>query len=163
MKNILNSLILLAFISCGKAPIFQNDVKKNQQINEQELIHQFSNSPLNFAIEWLNGPRLYEKSTFKLRFWNNTNSIFGPYEKLNSNPCVFLWMKMPDGSEHGSAPVTISVEVQNGNTIYVIDDVYFIMNGVWQIRIRELEENQVCDDDKNSKFLNEEIIEVYIN
>ena len=180
MKLLLNYLIfILIFTSCGKAPLFNSiDKSKNPYQSPSALMassdqsFQLADSNYAFGLEWVEGPNSFVKSSFRLRFWDrNTGSIWGPYEKIEPKLCVMLWMQMPDGGEHGSAPVTISTQrfetsdfspVQT-DWIYLVDDAYFVMNGLWQIRIRLIANDQSCGALKSDPFLKEEVLEVHID
>lgn len=149
--------------SCGKSPLFTSQAPEKiiVQNSNSYYVHKLDNSDYSFGLEWIKLPKFNENSPFKLRFWNKNNTLWGPYQAVN-NLCVFLWMKMPDGSEHGSSPVVISEIKKADETIYLVNEVYFVMNGVWQIRIRLIEDGQ-CRSDIHQSFLSEKIIEVSIN
>ncbi len=48
-----------------------------------------------------------------------------------ANVTVSLWMEMGPDS-HGSSPVTIT---QGNDVHYMVKDVYFLMPGIWQVKI----------------------------
>lgn len=160
--KILLILCIFTLASCGKQPLFlpNKSVVKAEALGKD--IGTKIDQKFSFAIEWINPPKLYENSPFKLRFWKNTDSFWGPYVEME-NICVFLWMKMPDGSEHGSSPVNIKKIQKIDEVIYLVDDVYFVMNGKWQIRVRRLNHGQSCSGKIDKSFISEKIFEIYIN
>jgi hypothetical protein len=161
-------LLSMTFISCGKAPLFKamedKDRRNIQALNANDTIV-FEGTDYHFGIEWNEGPYSLEKSSFTLRFWDKKEgSIWGPYLKVKPKLCVFLWMLMPDGSEHGSAPLTINANTINSEeTAYFIDEAYFIMNGPWQIRVRLIKPEQACGTLKSDPYLQEKILDLFIN
>lgn len=167
MKLISHLMLLICVISCGKAPLFTNNqsvkIVKNSLVSTNDNTYQLEHSSYLFGIEWIKNPIAYENSAFKLRFWNLHNSLWGPYIEVKPKLCVFLWMQMSDGNQHGSSPVTIQKLSKDDEVIYFIDDVYFVMSGKWQVRVRLIEEHQDCQSDILQSFLSEKIVEVYIN
>ena len=153
-------LFTFIFISCGKEPLFKNNTSSNSNriiapiAATSELIW---NQKTSFGIKWMEAPALAEKSSFVLKFWDaKSGHFFGPYTHLKKSLCVFLWMSMPDGSEHGSAPVI----TQKLKDYYFIDDIYFIMPGNWKLIIRTVEEIGHCRNQISDPFLEEYIIEI---
>ena len=155
-------LILLLFLSCGKAPLFDavQDDENTSSLLELESSEFFDlNSDTQFGIRWIESPTTSSKSSFQIKFWDQEDGHFlGPYLSLESELCVFLWMIMPDGSEHGSSPVYITKE---GDT-YLVDDLYFIMPGKWQLYIRTVKDSSQCSGTKDSSYLDQYVFNLYI-
>jgi hypothetical protein len=161
------------FTSCGKSPLFSEmdnptDHSQAKLSESSDDVVTWAQTGYSFGVEWYEGPYSLRKSSFRLRFWRqNGATIWGPYELVEPKLCVMLWMRMPDGSEHGNAPLTItpiaSEQFSESNWIYHIDDAYFVMNGWWQIRVRLIEIEQQCGSLKSDPFIEEKILEVFID
>lgn len=157
--RLLPLFILLLFIGCSKSPLF-NTVDDNKVDLAQPLLAQNRIGQWNIGIQWIQGPRNIGEgdNIFKLRFWDpDKATVYGPYELPPQKICVFLWMLMPDGSEHGSSPVTLEIEDNDDGKLLVIRDAYFVMNGVWQIRVRLVKDNVSCKATKDFPFEKEVI------
>ncbi len=166
MKFILLFSYLVMFVSCGASPLFSSlDTESLKEVpvtlglsSARDIVWK-GDDRLHFAISWKESPNVSKKSSFVIKFWDSyQNDFFGPYEKLNNPLCIFLWMKMPDGNEHGSSPVS----VLESDDSYLIDDIYFIMSGVWELRLRTVEDISHCTSLKNSPFIHEEIIKLNV-
>lgn len=152
-------LLTIFLISCGKAPFFSSlentsDDKKVLPFTAQDIFT--FNSNLNFGMKWNQKPTVSEKSSFTIKFWDKENGHFlGPYSKPENPLCVFIWMIMPDGSEHGSSPVLVT----ENNESYFVDDLYFIMPGSWKLYIRTVESINQCNHSKFDPFIEEYIFD----
>jgi hypothetical protein len=167
MKSILTCFLFLA-VSCGKSPLY-GPIKDNNNsstdiqsaLASDEQI--WSDNRMHFALQWHSIPATGSNSSFSLKFWDSYQTNFlGPYNQLNQNVCVFLWMKMPDGSEHGSSPLVLTEKTTDNGSYYHLDDVYFIMPGKWQIRIRTVGTSSDCQGFKSDPYLLEKIVKVTI-
>lgn len=153
--------LILLFVSCGKSPLFSNPAEirtKSENTNAILASDEFVwNQNFHFGIQWLSKPSIGNKITANIKFWDDQKYNFlGPYEKLTKPVCVFLWMKMADGSEHGSSPIVISEK----SDYYFLDEIYFIMSGDWELRIRTIENESQCRGNKNDEYINEKIIHI---
>ncbi len=154
-------LLLLFLSSCGKAPFFKSlqDTGNNDSTISaisEDSIHTL-NKTTNFGLRWIESPNTSQKSSFQINFWDlGSGHYLGPYLKLEKDLCVFLWMTMPDGSEHGSSPVIIQ-ENENG---YLVDDLYFIMTCNWELYIRTVESINDCTNEKNSNYLDQYVFKI---
>ena len=160
-------VLLIFFISCSKEPLFKplGEESKVTKVRES-LENQEKLGLLNIGLQWIDGPNAIGEgeNIFKIRFWNPSKStIYGPYTLPQNKVCVLLWMKMSDGSEHGTSPVTIKIEHNDDGDILVVSDAYFVMNGQWQIRVRTVQEGTRCKATKDYEFLDEVIFAVNIN
>ena len=159
-------LLMITFASCSKAPMFNTEDNSSYR-SSQPLEAKQKLGNLNIGLQWVKGPRVItangddSENIFKLRMWSNESTVYGPYS-LPEKVCVFLWMKMPDGSEHGSAPVAQEVEDNDDGDILVIKKAYFVMNGVWQIRVRTVAADTTCRATKNFDYIDETIFEANI-
>lgn len=86
----------------------------------------FTSHGLCGQIQFLQKPVIGKDSPFQILF---TDSNANPVDP--SPVFVDLWMNMGHHG-HGSAPVTTH-KVQEG--VYRSDNVYFVMEGTWQIRV----------------------------
>jgi hypothetical protein len=164
MKTFINLLTAVIFVSCGADPLFSSIESSRDKVLNQ--IQSFEDSGfrvwpgdtrMKYAISWKESPSFGNKSSFEIKFWDYyQNDFFGPYEKLNNPLCVFLWMKMPDGNEHGSSPVTL-IEREDS---YFVDDIYFIMSGQWEVRVREVEKISDCTSLKQSPYIVEDVLKI---
>lgn len=162
-------LFLLIFIvSCSKAPLFapledSNNSKGNIQALKNSDEYTWVDKNIHFAIKFENNPSVSSNSPFIIKFWDtNQTNFLGPYQKLDKELCVFLWMKMASGSEHGSSPVVLTQVSDPNGDYYKVEDVYFIMTGNWQIRIRTVADINDCRSQKTDPYLEEKIIEINI-
>lgn len=65
------------------------------------------------------------------------DEVFFPQEKLN----IFLHMKMKNGHDHGSTDVLVMKRQED----YLIKDVWFLMDGVWQIHFELRQAGKIID------------------
>lgn len=150
-------LILLLSTSCSKSPLFES-VGENQpqrsELNASEY-NLWSDERYEFGLQWIKPPKVGQNSPFKIKFWDRyTTNALGPYTVLAPKLCVFLWMSMPDGSEHGSSPVTLTKETDH----YSVNEVYFIMPGKWKIFITTTED--FCPNSPKDDYLEGKSIEL---
>ena len=79
-------------ISCGKAPLFSNNiteqgVKQQQTLGSNEIIKW--DGQINYALQWIEKPKLSEKSSLNLKFWDQSVTNFlGPYLLAKKPLCV---------------------------------------------------------------------------
>ena len=153
-------LLLTLFISCGKSPLFDQDTDTESRANTLAVSPSYGlkwDEDIQFGFKWEKVPVVGPESKLTIKFWNNkTGHFLGPYQKLESSLCVFLWMKMPDGGEHGSAPVVIHQQ----NDYYSIDEIYFIMPGTWKVYIRTVKAVSDCRNDPADPYLKEYQFEI---
>lgn len=100
----------------------------------------FSKSDYSFIVSWVDGPKK-GASKFIMKTWkNDVGTMNGPYQDLNQNLHIFLWMPTMG---HGSAPVKIT-KLSDGE--YEVSNVQFIMGGKWEIKF-QLKEGAVVSDE----------------
>ncbi len=119
-------LFSLLIISCGKSPLLmkKNPLEVNGNSN-YESIKFFKTLNHQLTINWLSPINTTDSGHFLLISKNNLKS-----EDIPRNFEVYLWMP---SMGHGSSPVKVN-RISAG--IYEITDVYFIMEGDWEIRIK---------------------------
>ena len=121
-------MVLIVFLisSCGKSPLQLK--KSNDEIqgnNGLVVSKKFSTTGHSIDLVWLSPRNSTDVTHFLLiAKQNNIASDLPPDFSL------FLWMP---SMGHGSSPVTIK-KIATG--VYDISDVYFIMDGDWQIRVQ---------------------------
>lgn len=97
-------------------------------------------------IDFIKKPSRSYSSDFKLTFVDKkTKKKVIPKEKVMS----YLWMKMDNGHEHGSAPVKITQEKDH----FLISDVWFVMIGKWELFVQLKDSGKVVE----KKFKNIQI------
>jgi hypothetical protein len=155
-------IIFLLVISCGKAPLFapleKTTITHTNALSSND-VEIWPDHRTHFAIQWKSRPTSTAEAQFIIKFWDSYHTnFFGPYDHLLNRLCLFLWMKMPDGSEHGSSPITLTTLDDH----YQASDLYFIMPGLWQIRLRTVESSSHCTGLKSDPYLEEKILEIFI-
>lgn len=136
MKNLfflLNALIALS--ACGVSPLLNHanaeDNKNNINVANENCPLDYPNAGLCAKIEWLVGPSGSGANSFTIKFWDkDTGAPAGPYVDPEHDVTVQLWMP---SMGHGSSPVTVSKE---STGIYKATNVFFIMPGDWDIRVK---------------------------
>ncbi len=120
MKYLL--LILCLFISaCGKPPYLKKSAYLNSNNHDTLLFFEISNIVLE--INWQTPISTTDSATAILKVSQN-----GVPKPLPLNSLIYLWMP---SMGHGSSDITIK-EIASG--VYELSDIYFIMNGDWQLR-----------------------------
>jgi YtkA-like len=143
MKTLILSM-LLATVSCGESPLFNHKMESNNLIkdivrSESDSLR-FKKTDYSFLISWVEGPQM-GGSRFIMKTWkNDSGSMNGPFQDLNKNLHVFLWMP---SMGHGSAPVKIK---KLGDGEYEVSEVQFIMGGKWEIKFQLKNGAQVFDE-----------------
>lgn len=89
-------------------------------------------------IIWNTSPKVSENSPFKLNFYTKNN----PTILVNPPNDIYVYLWMPDMG-HGSSPITLT---QTTTGEFMAQDVYFLMNGLWQIRIQFKNGNEILNE-----------------
>lgn len=161
-------IFIFLLISCGKAPLFgpietpssSDNPSVNPLTSSDELT--WKDSRYHFAISWEKEPVVGENTPFKIKFWDSYQTNFlGPYSRLDEELCVFLWMKMSSG-EHGTSPFEMTKVNSPDGDYYHFDQVYFIMSGKWELRVRTVSDQSQCNSQKTDSYLEEVILEITI-
>ena len=113
--------IALSFAACGKSP--WADYVKENDLGPKPGNKPTAECPLLDAnqIQWVRGPFVNTESEFQITF----------NEKPAFNLQIDLFM--PEMG-HGSAPVQVQAL---DDTHFTVKKVYFIMHGLWHIRIKD--------------------------
>lgn len=131
----------------------------------KESSSHFPNSDYSYSIEWITGPHNVGlgESQFKLRLWNkDAGTLYGPYLEPSEKVCAFIWMKMPDGSEHGSSPLLLEKLSETNGPVYLYKEAYFIMNGTWSLYIKLIKPSETCKEIPSQKAISEIVHEITI-
>ena len=134
------AIILLALLSCGKSPLKM--IKKSTEassISGLENSKTFKSTQQNLTINWLSPINSTDEGHALLIVKNDSYAA-----DLPENFILDIWM--PDMG-HGSSPIKIK---KLGTGLYDLSEIYFIMDGYWQLRIRLK---------NNSSILEEQIFE----
>ena len=91
-----------------------------------------------FDLAWNEGPYVSKYSSFNLIPLDNTAEL------SSLEPKIELWMP---SMGHGSRPVKLT---RLENKEYLVEQVFFMMKGQWEIRIKLLDKNNVVIEE--SKF-----------
>lgn len=143
-------LFFTFFVGCG--PVQSKSTLKSKSFHETNL-----ECPLQFKISQLCAQVIpqqernlvIKRNKFKLLFWNSQNGTNqGPFVETGYSIDVVPWMRMPNGEEHGTSRKVIvtSKIVENGNFEYDLDEVRFTMQGVWQLKIRLMQNGTILDE-----------------
>lgn len=118
-------LIMALTISCGKSPLLNKKEVEVQGNSEQSAQKSLQISGSKLEINWLTPINAEVSGSAVL-----ISSKNGVLVDLPSDPMVYLWMPTMN---HGSSPIEIT-HLSTG--IYRLSEIYFIMNGYWQLRIQ---------------------------
>jgi hypothetical protein len=117
--------LVLLLLSCGKSPLLNqkgNNVSGSFGIEAQKV---FRSSGIKLNITWLTNINSSEQAEAVLITTKN-----GVLTDLPAPYSIYLWMP---SMNHGSSPITIT-RLSPG--VYKLTDIYFIMDGLWQLRIQ---------------------------
>lgn len=136
MKLLLLITSFFTLISCGKSPLLLD--KKSNEVsshNEFETGKTLKTSHHNLSLKWLSTLNTTDPAHALLIVTNNSFAA-----DLPSPFKIFLWM--PEMG-HGSSPITIK---KLGTGLYELSDIYFIMDGLWQMRIQVINNGEVLEE-----------------
>lgn len=121
MRFLLLTLLLFIFYSCGKPPL----LNKQESLKHSTHYQSVRVNDYSADLYWNESPKAYSYLSAQLEF--RVNNI------LSSLPLgseVYLWMP---SMGHGGPDIRLE-EISQG--IYKLDEIYFIMEGDWQIIIK---------------------------
>lgn len=117
--------MLIALAGCGDSPLLNHDDLGDhigRSIGAQTGLS-FKSIGADFEIQWKSGcPNLSEDCTFNL--------LFAKALPEHVEVEALLWMP---SMGHGSSPITA---FENTEQAWTFSDVYFIMPGVWQLKLK---------------------------
>lgn len=136
--------LLLLLVACGESPLLNHKMEPNNFIRDTALsesdVLKFKKTDFSFIISWVEGPQM-GGSKFVMKTWKkDLGTMNGPYQDLQKNLHVFLWMP---SMGHGSAPVKLK-KIADGE--YEVSEVQFIMGGKWEIKFQLKDGSQVFDE-----------------
>lgn len=135
MKILITVLTLILITGCGKSPLQKQKDNIVSGINGMESAKVFKTSHQSLSINWLSPINSSEEGHALLIVKQGQNAA-----DINGQFKIFLWM--PDMG-HGSSPITIN---KIGTGLYDLGQIYFIMDGLWQLRIQLLNGSTVLDE-----------------
>ena len=124
MKGI---ILLFLFFGCSKSPVFNH--KDEGEGLSQRVVNGKQSAELNsilYKYHWITGPSVYDESKILLTIQDKSGKLFDPPE-INFQ----IWMPTMG---HGSSPVKVEHLSQG---IYSISDIYFIMEGYWELQVED--------------------------
>lgn len=137
MKSLLLlSLIIFSFYGCGKSPLQMkksNEVSGNAGLESAKVLKTTQHS---LVLNWLSPVNSADEAHALLIVKKN-----GVVVDLPEQIQIFLWMPTMG---HGSSPITIK---KIGTGLYDLSQVYFIMDGFWQLRVQIKNGNDVVDEE----------------
>ena len=138
MKRLLQVILLLFVLSCGKSPFLAGSPLKNIIGGADGLKEElrFETDGLSIERKWETGPTLYNSSKITILLKDSAGNLRDPQASF----LAYLWMP---NMNHGSFPITIT-RVATGT--YELDDVYFTMNGVWDFHLQLAERGNIYDE-----------------
>ena len=127
--------VMFLFLSCGKSPLLNrksNEVTGNFGLESQKT---FPGTGINLNISWITGINSTDAGIALLISTKN-----GALVDLPIPYSIYLWMP---SMNHGSSPITIN-HLSTG--VYKLIEIYFIMDGDWQLRTQLKSGNGVQEE-----------------
>ena len=122
-SNLIYVGLMLLLLSCGKSPLLNkksNEVSGNFGLEVQKI---FPASGISLNISWVTKINSTDPGLALLVTTKN-----GALIDLPAPYSIYLWMP---SMNHGSSPITVN-HLSTG--VYKLSDIYFIMDGNWQLR-----------------------------
>ena len=133
-------LLLLPFVlACAKPHyVSTSDLKDQNTQTQTSCPYYFEEERLCLSLTWITYPSEETLGEFMMRFYaeDKPDEFVTPH----LSPAVKLWMP---SMGHGSSPVVIT---QTAPGTYRVSDVYFIMLGLWEIRLQLKNNNEVIEE-----------------
>ncbi len=117
--------LLLLVASCGKSPLLKPKETLTTGISGLEVAKNFKTTNQNLSINWLSPINSIDEGRALLIVKQNEMAV-----DLTNQFSVFLWMPTMG---HGSSPIKIK-KLATG--IYQLSEIYFIMDGFWQLKVQ---------------------------
>jgi len=136
MKNFMIFLSFLFICSCGKSPLQMQKSNAVTGTTGLEAAKILKTSQHSLSLNWLSRVNSTEEAHALLIVKKN-----GVASDLPDQIKVFLWMPTMG---HGSSPITIK-KIATG--LYDLSQVYFIMDGFWQLRIQVKNGIDIIDEE----------------
>lgn len=136
MKTIFFLFSFLFFIaSCGKSPLQMKKSSETVVITGLESAKKFKLTNHVLYLQWLSPVNSTDEGHALLIVTKNQLAA-----DLPESFSLFLWMPTMG---HGSSPVKIK---KIGTGLYDLSSLYFIMDGLWQIRVQLKSNGQVLEE-----------------
>lgn len=126
---------LVLFTGCGKSPLQMIKSKEAAVVTGLESAKVFKTTEHTLTINWLSPINSTDEAHALLivKKGQNASDLPGDFK-------IFLWMPTMG---HGSGPIAVK---KLGTGLYDLSQVYFIMDGLWQLRIQLKSGNTVLDE-----------------
>lgn len=122
-------------MGCGKSPLQMKKTTEVSGINGMESGKIFKTTQQSLSLNWLSAVNSSEEAHALLIVKKN-----GIAADLPESVKIFLWMPTMG---HGSSPITIK---KLGTGLYGLSQVYFIMDGFWQLRVQLKNGNDITEE-----------------
>lgn len=127
-------VFLFSLIACGKSPLLkQKEVVAGSSSLETSKILSSVNLKLN--LHWITPINSTQEAKAILLVTKDKLATDLPQEFS-----LFLWMP---SMGHGSSPISVT-KLATG--VYQLSEVYFIMEGIWQLKIQLKKANSITDE-----------------
>ncbi len=137
MKILLLVFIFSALISCGKSPLQMKKTGLETSGNTGlESTKTLKTTQHSLSLTWLSPVNSTDEAHALLIAKKN-----GSASDLPEQIKIFLWMPTMG---HGSSPITVK---KIGTGLYDLSQIYFIMDGFWQLRIQLKNNNETLDEE----------------
>lgn len=121
--------------ACGKSPLQMKKVTEGSGISGMESGKIFKTTQHSIALNWLSPINSSEEAHALLIVKKNNIAADLP-EPVK----IFLWMPTMG---HGSSPITVK---KIGTGLYDLSQIYFIMDGFWQLRVQLRNGNETLEE-----------------
>jgi len=131
--------IFLALTACGRSPFTNENYNPSQLVQGQNTLQgalAFPQQGLFIRPFWRNGPVVGDEGQLLIVVSDKDGHPKNPSGQLS----LYLWM--PDMG-HGSYPVSLK---QIAIGVFEASEIYFTMDGLWDIHFQILREGQVLEE-----------------
>jgi YtkA-like len=154
MNVMLGTLLGLTMVGCLQSPLLSHAnasaavaPQQNNQAGNTGCDLAFSKTSLCASVTWVKQPTADDQGEFTVRFWDPAQGTeAGPYVTPADDVAVKLWM--PEMG-HGSSPTKVIAAIDTTGTavpgVFDVQNIFFVMNGKWQVFIQLKKGSQVVD------------------
>lgn len=135
MMKMIFLMTALFLLGCGKSPLQMKKTTEASGISGMESGKVLKTTAQTLSLNWLSPINSSDEAHALLIVKKN-----GAAADLPESFRIFLWMPTMG---HGSSPVTIK---KLGTGLYDLSQIYFIMDGFWQLRIQLKNGNDVLEE-----------------
>lgn len=137
--SILSALFL--FTSCGDSPFLNDEAPPSESIGKTRALDSALLFPISrFSVKtfWRQGPSISTESKLLILISN----VDGIPSSLKESLIIKLWMPTMG---HGSFPVKVT---RIGEGVYELSEIYFTMNGIWDIHFQRSNDEEILEEIK---------------